>query len=163
MICIILKWGGTRCLLEVILKKVEAILPKCPNEQFGIRKHFKYEYKCNGRILFEHEFDFGCDDIFRIAIECKAYTWTKSGNIPSAKISILNEAVLFLSLLPDDFSKILILKKSENVNSKSNVHKDESLATYYKNKYGSILQKFNIKLFEFDEVDEGFGFIQKLN
>ena len=43
----------------------------------------------------EHRFDVVSAD-GDIIIECKCYTWTNGGNVPSAKMSTLNEAVLYL-------------------------------------------------------------------
>lgn len=44
--------------------------------------------------------------------ECKAYTWTASGNTPSAKISNLKEAVQYLRLLPEETNKVLAVLAS---------------------------------------------------
>lgn len=42
-----------------------------------------------------HAFDLACEDR-RYAAEAKAFTWTISGNIPSAKITTLREAAQYL-------------------------------------------------------------------
>jgi hypothetical protein len=58
-----------------------------------------------------HRFDLA-DPSARVAVECKAFTWTTSGNMPSAKITTAREAVLFLQWLPPDWTKILAMSRS---------------------------------------------------
>jgi hypothetical protein len=43
--------------------------------------------------------------------ECKAYTWTTTGNAPSAKISTLLEAVQYLTALPDGLTPLLVMQR----------------------------------------------------
>ena len=78
-----------------------------------------------------------------IVIECKNYSWTKAGNVPSAKVSTINEAVLYFSFLDANVRKILCLKKS--------VHpkRQETLAEYYVRAYGHLLR--DITIYEIDE------------
>ncbi len=61
----------------------------------------------------------------RVVIECKNHTWTRSNNVPSAKITTLREAVFFLRLLPAGYRRILAMKR--------HTHSDrtESLAEYF--------------------------------
>ncbi len=72
----------------------------------------------------EHRFDIIAED-GSIAIECKCYTWTASGNVPSAKMGFVNEAAFYLSFLPDKFEKYIVMSKS------SFPGKKETLAEYY--------------------------------
>ena len=58
----------------------------------------------------EHRFDVVSAD-GDIIIECKCYTWTNGGNVPSAKMSTLNEAVLYLRSVNYNARKILAMKK----------------------------------------------------
>lgn len=51
----------------------------------------------------EHRFDI-VDKSGSIAIECKCYTWTVSGNVPSAKMAFANEAFFYLRLLPSMYT-----------------------------------------------------------
>ena len=72
----------------------------------------------------EHTFDIvDCDS--KIAIECKRYTWTKTGNVPSAKMGFCNEAVFYLSFLPDTYTKYLVMLESRHEKHQ------ETLAEYY--------------------------------
>ncbi len=61
----------------------------------------------------------------KIAIECKRYTWTVTGNIPSAKMGFTNEAAFYLSFLPDDYEKYIVMLCSHHEK------RSESLAEYY--------------------------------
>lgn len=72
----------------------------------------------------DHKFDIVNKDK-KIAIECKRYTWTETGNVPSAKMGFTNEAAFYLSFLPDYFEKYIVMLRSHH--SKRN----ESLAEYY--------------------------------
>ena len=57
-----------------------------------------------------HKFDLASEDK-SIVVECKCYTWTDSGNVPSAKLMGLDEAVFYFSFLPAETKKILCMKK----------------------------------------------------
>ena len=94
-----------------------------------------------GEPKIEHAFDLSNGNK-SIAIECKNYTWTKAGNVPRAKISTINEAVLYFSFLDANVRKILCLKKS--------VHpkRQETLAEYYTRTYGHLLR--DITVYEID-------------
>lgn len=94
----------------------------------------------------DHKFDIVCESK-KIAIECKRYTWTASGNVPSAKMGFTNEAVFYLSFLPDDYDRRVVMLRSYN--SK----RDETLAEYYYRTYKHLIG--NIRVFEYDpENDE---------
>jgi hypothetical protein len=55
-----------------------------------------------------HKFDLGSEEP-PILIECKSNTWTSGGNSPSAKIRGINEVMLYFSLAPDHYRKILFM------------------------------------------------------
>jgi hypothetical protein len=57
-----------------------------------------------------HRFDLA-NRASRVAIECKAYTWTASGNVPSAKIAAAREALLFLQWLPAAWTKAIAMMR----------------------------------------------------
>ncbi|MFZ3131476.1 MAG: helix-turn-helix domain-containing protein [Desulfosporosinus sp.] len=63
----------------------------------------------------------------------KNYTWTNSNNVTSAKMSTLNEAVLYMRSLPEDTRKILAIKKDIRTSN------SETLASYYCRIYGHLL------------------------
>ena len=98
----------------------------------------------------EHAFDLANENN-SIVIECKNYTWTKAGNVPSAKVSTINEAVLYFSFLDANVRKILCLKKSVRIK------KQGSLADYYVRTYGHLLRDITVY-----EIDENTQEIKKL-
>ena len=55
----------------------------------------------------DHKFDI-VDIDETIAIECKRYTWTETGNVPSAKTEATNETALYLSFLPESYEKYML-------------------------------------------------------
>ena len=60
-----------------------------------------------------------------VVAECKCYDWTVSGNVPSAKIVHLREALQRLRLLPEGVTRYLIIRKSPHP------VRPESLGTYF--------------------------------
>lgn len=88
-----------------------------------------------------HKFDCVSDNKQYVA-ECKCVTWTETGNIPSAKIGHINEAILYMHYLPAETVKIIVLKKA--LHDKRN----ETLAAYYLRTYRHLLK--GIKVLEID-------------
>lgn len=89
----------------------------------------------------DHKFDI-VDIAGTVAIECKRYTWTETGNVPSAKMGFTNEAAFYLSFLPESYEKYIVMLRSRH--SKRN----ESLAEYYYRTNRHLLGK--IKVAEYD-------------
>jgi hypothetical protein len=88
-------------------------------------KSFELEKKIPiGNPPKEHKFDI-VESTGTIAIECKRYTWTETGNVPSAKMGFTNEAAFYLSFLPNDYEKYIVMLKSHHIKRR------ESLAEYY--------------------------------
>jgi len=73
-----------------------------------------------------------------IVAECKAYTWTKSGNQPSAKITHLREAVDLLNHLPESAKAYLLIKKD------SHPVRKETLASYFVRLNMPLLRRVNV-------------------
>ena len=85
-----------------------------------------------GRPPKEHKFDLANADRSIVA-ECKCYTWTDSGNVPSAKLMGLDEAVFYFGFLPSGTKKLLCMKKAVFRG------KQETLAEYYVRAHGHFL------------------------
>ena len=75
-------------------------------------------------------------------IECKCYTWTETGNVPSAKMGFTNEAAFYLSFLPSTIEKIIVMAKSYHLK------RGETLAEYYFKTNRHLLGE--IKVMEYD-------------
>lgn len=94
----------------------------------------------------DHKFDIVSED-GAIVVECKRYTWTETGNVPSAKMGFTNEAVFYLSFLPDEYERYIVMLYSYHQKRK------ESLAEYYYRTNRHLLG--NIKVAEYNpETDE---------
>src|SRR4030042_3791676 len=71
-----------------------------------------------------HAFDLGnAND--KVLVECKAHTWTEGGNVPSAKLTVWNEAMFFFYAAPPGYRKILVVLRDFNRKRK------ETLGEYY--------------------------------
>jgi hypothetical protein len=91
------------------------------NFEIAVKKWFEEKYKVafqenHGLKIGDppkyHRFDLVSKDK-KIAVECKCYTWTETGNVPSAKMGFANEAVFYLSFLKDT-ETFLVMKKVEH-------------------------------------------------
>ena len=91
------------------------------------------------------EFDLGSDDP-PVLVECKSHTWTSSGNVPSAKITVWNEAMYLFLLAPMRFQKVLFVLRDFNKG------RSESLAEYYVRNYSHLIPD-NVEIWEYDAFD----------
>jgi len=85
----------------------------------------------------DHKFDLANEDRTIVA-ECKCYTWTDSGNVPSAKLMGLDEAVFYFIFLPPKTKKLLCMKKAVYPGKK------ETLAEYYVRVHGHLLKDVSV-------------------
>ena len=99
----------------------------------------------------DHKFDIVSSDN-RIAIECKCYTWTETGNVPSAKMGFCNEAAFYLSFLPDTYEKYIVMAYSWHEKRK------KTLAQYYYETDRHLLN--DIKVAEYNPDTDEFRIIE---
>lgn len=89
----------------------------------------------------QHNFDLGNQDII---VECKSHKWTASDNIPSAKLTVWNEAMYYFLISPENYRKIFFVLKSYS-------HKrDITLAKYYIKTYKHLIPN-DVEFWEYDE------------
>ena len=121
---------GQQSILEraEIFKRFAA---KLLTAKLGVKFHLDYRIAI-GRPPKIHKFDFVSKDL-RYAGECKNYSWTETGNVPSAKTAFLNEAVLYLSHVPADKIKFLVMRLDRHDRKK------ETLVEYYLRTYKHLL------------------------
>src|SRR3954469_12165199 len=55
-----------------------------------------------------HNFDLGSFECQTI-VECKSHTWTEGDKVPSAKLTVWNEAMYYFHLAPANYKKILFV------------------------------------------------------
>ena len=112
-----------------------------------------FEIECKiaiGRPAKLHSFDISSLDE-SIVVECKCYTWTETGNVPSAKMGFANEAAFYLSFLPDGTERIIVMLHAEHAK------RNETLAEYYFRTNRHLLGK--IKIYEFDLQTKEMRFV----
>lgn len=84
-----------------------------------------------------HRFDLVSDD-GDLVIECKSIGWTETGNVPSAKMGHSNEAVFYLTLIPNPGDRYLALPNATHPDRK------ETIAQYYWRTYRHLLGKIQV-------------------
>lgn len=100
----------------------------------------------------DHKFDIVSEDGVYV-IECKRYTWTVSGNVPSAKMGFANEAAFYLSLLDQSHKKFIVMYKSPNEK------RGMTLAEYYYHTNKHLLG--DVIVAEFDPQNSTMRFINE--
>jgi hypothetical protein len=93
-----------------------------------------------GEIKKQRKFDWGSEDP-PILIECKSHAWTVGGNIPSAKMTVWNEAMYYFYMVPEKYRKVLFTLRS--------VREETSLATYYIKCNGHLIPR-GVEIWEYD-------------
>lgn len=91
----------------------------------------------------EHSFDLGCEKA-KILVECKSHRWTAGHNVPSAKMTVWNEAMYYFSAAPMDFKKILFVLRDLRRGD------GESLASFYFRTYEHLVPQ-GVEIWEYDE------------
>ncbi|MCX7903044.1 MAG: hypothetical protein N2486_00890 [Caloramator sp.] len=109
-------------------------------KRVGLYLNQKYKTNFKEKALIvgnnkEHKFDLVSDDN-SIVVECKSYKWTKGSNFPSAKISIIIEAIFYFSRIKAN-KKIIVIQDSFN-------DKGESLVDVFLKRYDGILDDIEV-------------------
>jgi len=94
----------------------------------------------------DHSFDLGSLE-GKVIVECKSHKWTAGGNVPSAKLTVWNEAMYYFLAAPVDFRKIMFVLYDFNKK------KNESLAIYYLRTYKHLVPS-NVEFWEYNEHTE---------
>ena len=120
------------------------------------RKYYQLDFELEKKLPIgcppkDHKFDI-VDKGNTIAIECKRYTWTVTGNVPSAKMGFTNEAAFYLSFLPDSYQKYIVMLYSFHQK------RQETLAEYYYRTNRHLLG--SIKVAEYDPERDNLQIIR---
>lgn len=96
-----------------------------------------------------HRFDLGTPSYAeeKIIIECKSHCWTSGNNVPSAKLTVWNEAMYYFHLAPAGYRKIFFILR--DYNNKRN----ETLGEYYIRTYAHLIPN-DVEIMEYDEVNK---------
>jgi hypothetical protein len=90
-----------------------------------------------------HAFDLGCSDQ-KVLVECKSHRWTAGHNIPSAKLTVWNEAMYYFHTAPEGYRKILFVLRDLRRGT------GESLCCYYMRTYSHLIPD-DVEFWEYDE------------
>jgi len=90
-----------------------------------------------------HRYDLGSENP-PILVECKAFTWAKSGKRPSAKIRSLNEAMFLFHLAPAHYRKLLVILRHMHPR-----RSEDSLAAHYIRTQSHLVPE-GIEIWQFD-------------
>lgn len=77
-----------------------------------------------------HRFDLGSASPATL-VECKSHTWTQGGNVPSAKITVWNEAMYYFHIAPSEYRRVFFVLKHSR--------RELSLAAYYLRNYQHLV------------------------
>jgi len=91
-----------------------------------------------------HSFDLGCD-VQKIIVECKSHRWTATSNVPSAKLTVWNEAMYYFTLAPASYRKIMFVLRHECA------RRGTTLAQYYLRNLGHLVPT-DVEFWEYDET-----------
>ena len=89
-----------------------------------------------------HCFDFGSHDP-AVLVECKSHNWTVTGNMPSAKVTVWNEAMYYFHLAPAHFRKILFVLEARHT------RQTQTLAEYYLRTAGHLIPE-GVSIIQYD-------------
>jgi len=79
-----------------------------------------------------HTFDLGSDTP-QTVVECKSHRWTAGDKVPSAKMTVWNEAMYYFYLVPVEYRKIMFVLKDVSMK------RCLSLAEYYLKTYRHLI------------------------
>jgi len=80
----------------------------------------------------EQRFDLASNDGKYVG-ECKSITWTRAGNITSAKMAFMNQAVFYLTFVPGAKYRFVVMRRD------TYPRRQETLAEYYYRTYQHLL------------------------
>ena len=110
----------------------------------GLRldRHFRLAVGV-GKKKKEHRFDLG-SATHKVVVECKSHRWTVGELVPSAKMTVWNEAMYYFALAPNDYQKIMFVLRDFSFK------KRETLAEYYLRTYDHLVPE-GVEVWEYNE------------
>jgi hypothetical protein len=112
-------------------------------EGLDLKRPYSVDIALYPNMVKAHNFDLGDGNTL---VECKAHTWTKGNNMPSAKMSVWNEAMYYFFLAPKTYRKIFFVQRSLN-------KEVFPLIEYYFHTHFNFIPK-DVEFYEYD-VDTG--------
>ena len=108
----------------------------------NLKPEYRVDIGVNNTQRKAHRFDLGNESQL---VECKAYNWTKNENIPVAKLTTVNEAMLHFLAAPKLLQKNLFMLATKRRSGRNT----ETLAEYYVRIFGHLIPD-DVKVYEFD-------------
>lgn len=124
---------------DLFARRVGEYLAK---EGHVVRPEYPLDVGLNSRHKKAHRFDYGNDSML---VESKYYDWTEGGNNPSAKISTLNEAMVYFHSVPNTYRKVVFISKT----GRRGTRRPETFAEYYVRLYSHFIPD-DVEVWEFD-------------
>lgn len=109
----------------------------------NLEPEYKVSVGLSTKYKKQHAFDLGNADML---VECKCYDWTEGNNNPSAKLSTLNEAMLYL-FTASKRCKMVFMKQTSRKGKHS-----ETLAGYYVRLHRPFIPD-DVEIWEFNETN----------
>lgn len=100
-----------------------------------------------------HKFDLGASNP-KVIIECKSHKWTSGNNVPSAKLTVWNEAMYYFAISPTEYRKIFFVLLHERASNQ------ETLAAYYMRIYGHLIPP-DVEFWEYDPIGNVAVFLNR--
>ena len=100
-----------------------------------------------------HKFDLGSGNP-KVIIECKSHKWTSGNNVPSAKLTVWNEAMYYFAISPSEYRKIFFVLRD----ARSSTH--ETLAEYYIRIYGHMIPT-DVEIWEYNSYTNDAVLLEK--
>jgi hypothetical protein len=107
-------------------------------EELSLQRNYSVEIGLSSKK--SHRFDLGNT---KVLVECKAHTWTNGNNVPSAKMSVWNEAMYYFLAAPVKYEKRFFVQK--DVSFKRNL----TLLQYYLKTYYHLIPD-DVVFYDFD-------------
>lgn len=97
------------------------------------------------KVKKNRSFDLGClsSESQGMIVECKSHKWTTSGKVPSAKMTVWNEAMYYFYLAPQGYRKIFFILKDYKE------RRGETLGEYYIRTYKHLIPE-DVEIMEYD-------------
>lgn len=91
----------------------------------------------------DHAFDLACLEK-KVLVECKSHKWTSGNNVPSAKLTVWNEAMYYFTASPEGYRKIMFVLHDQSEK------RGETLAEYYLRTYSHLVPS-DVEFWEYNE------------
>jgi hypothetical protein len=99
-----------------------------------------------------HCFDLGSHQP-ALLVECKSHNWTATGNMPSAKVTVWNEAMYYFHLAPASYRKILFVLEARHPRQSA------TLAEYYIRINGHLIPT-DVSIFEYNPTTRAGRYVK---